>query len=379
MIRWKNSLTKKLLSFNHSKSEFLVMGSRSARKKIKNELNKNPIILCGEKMRETNSLKYLGDYLGFDLETSVYQTIVKRVGIVKQTTIEIRAVIEDTRADKLGPISLAFDIWEQAILPMLLLNSETWMMISKKSLNILDNLFHNFCQKIFRVGSGCPKASYYWESGTHKFSTQILQRKLVFVHHLANLPPEALGRQVLDIQVEKQVGLYKELEEHLASMGALNLRDLTKWQMKRKVRSYINALSRREQLEEIKRYKKLDHSELSSEPFKRKSYLSSLSLENARMRFRIASSFVQSVRTNFSRKYRQTSLSCPACNDTRPTGSTNSSEADIPEPIRDSQIHIVSCLAYSDLRGEQFDPKNDHMLAEYFRKVVQRRIENGQD
>ena len=370
---------QKLLSFNHSKSQFLVMGNRSARKKIRHQLEKNPLILCSEKMHETNALKYLGDYLSFDLEDSVFQTITKRVGIVKQTTLEIRSVIEDSRADNLGPISLAFDIWEQAIVPMLLLNSESWLKISKKSMKVLDNLFHEFCQKIFRVGSGCPKPSYYWESGTQKFSTQILHRKLVFVHHLANLSPQSLGRQVIDVQIEKKIGLFKEVEEHLTAMGVINLQELSKWQMKRKVKCYTNSLSRRELLDEIQRYKKLDYSELVKEPLKRKSYFSSLSLENARMRFRVASSFVQSVRTNFSRKYGRTSLDCPACTVNREAERSNNREADQPEPIRDSQNHILSCFSYSDLRGEQFDPKDDQMLAEFFRKVVQRRVENSQD
>ena len=149
--------------------------------------------------------------------------------------------------------------------------------------------------------------------------------------------------------------------------------------MKRKVKIYTRSLARTELVNEIQNYKKFNHSELSSEPLKRKSYLSSLSLENARMRFRVASSFVNSVRTNFSRKYEKTSLACPSCSVTRESETTNHSEANSQEPIRDTQAHLLSCPGYSDLQGEQFDPKNDQMLAEFFTNVVQRRIENSQD
>ena len=53
-------------------------------------------------MEETNSLKYLGDFISHDLEDSVHQTVLKRAGVVRKTIIDIRTVIEDVRAEKLG-------------------------------------------------------------------------------------------------------------------------------------------------------------------------------------------------------------------------------------------------------------------------------------
>ena len=54
-------------------------------------------------------LKYLGDYLTFDLEDSVHQTVTKRIGVAKKTILDIRTVIEDTSANKLGALSLAYE------------------------------------------------------------------------------------------------------------------------------------------------------------------------------------------------------------------------------------------------------------------------------
>ena len=166
-------------------------------------------------------------------------------------------------------------------------------------------------------------------------------------------------------------------------MGVTNLREITKWQYKRLTKKYIHAKARNELLSEIQGYKKLDYAELSVETFERKQYLSTLSLENARMRFRVSSSFVQSVRTHFSRKYRPISLACPECShpDARPTiGATESIPGSINQSQpRDTMTHILKCEAYRDLRGDSFDPEDDKMLAEFFTKVVQRRIENGVD
>ena len=360
-----------LIYKNHS------MGNKKFRKKILNELKENPLKLCGHDMKEAKALKYLGDFLSYDLEDSIQQTVLKRIGVAKHTINEIRAVIEDSRADKIGALDLGFDIWEKALIPMILYNADSWIGISRKTLKILDNLFHSFCQKIYRVGSGCPIPNYYWQSGSIKFSILILQKKLNFVHHLANLSPCDLGRQVWDIQVENSLGLYSEVAEHLEAIGVSDLRAVNKYHWKKTVRNYTAGLNKTQLLEDIRKYKKLNHSELSEETFGRKSYLSTLSLENARMRFKISCGLVNTVRTNFKRKYEGKSLACPGC-------STNDNSANSPlnlinQSQPDSQPHILVCGSYSDLKTHDFDPNDDKMVAEFFIKVVNRRIENGED
>ena len=152
---------EKSLEFNTEKSCYLLMGKKKARKKLQTELVKKPLTLCEEPMKEVISLKYLGEYISYDLADSVHQTVLKRVGIAKLTIYELRAVIEDMRAERLGSLNIAFSIWEQALVPMILFNSGTWVCISRKTLKVLDDLFHSFCQIIFRVSSGCPIPSFY--------------------------------------------------------------------------------------------------------------------------------------------------------------------------------------------------------------------------
>ena len=60
---------------------------------------------------------------------------------------------------------------------------------------------------------------------------------------------------------------------------------------------------------------------------------------------------------------------CPAC-------ASQNSQSD---PL-DSVPHILlNCDAYRDLKPVDFDPLDDGMPADFFCKVVQRRIENGKD
>ena len=307
---------KKSLSFNMTKSQFILIGNKTARKKLRNQLTTTPLKLCSENMQETNMLKYLGDYLTFDLEDSVHQTVTNRVGVAKKAILDIRTVIEDTRANKLGALSLAYELWTQSVSPMLYTNSESWISVSKKTLKILDGLFQDLSQKMWRASSGSPIPSYYWISGCLKSENIILQRKLNFAHHVANLPIDSLARAVFDTQkncTPNEPNLFAEVEPHLVDIGVNELRDIPKGIWKRKVKKYVMEKQRRELLEDVKKYKKLSHEELSTERFEQKSFLRTLSLENARMRCKIFSGIIPTVRTQFSRKYTPRSLTCPGC------------------------------------------------------------------
>ena len=203
-------------------------------------------------------------------------------------------------------------------------------------------------------------------------------KKLNFVHHIANLAPHDLAREVYDLQVEHGGGLHDEVEEHLSNLGVTDLRSVSKWQWRKCVKKYIFNLNKTQLLEDIKRYKKLDYDVLSKEPFERKPYLSTLSLKNARMRYRVSSGLVQTIRSNYPRKYKGQSLACPGCIETRAANSDPDMNLNS-QSETDSQIHVMVCDSYSDFRGPSFDPEDDKMLAEFFLKVVTRRMENGED
>ena len=117
---------------------------------------------------------------------------------------------------------------------------------------------------------------------------------------------------------------------------------------------------------------------LSTEPFEKKAFISELSLDNARMKYKILSNVVPSVRTHFSRKYREKSLACPACTENNSTDSPLPGN-NITEP-RDTVEHILLfCNEYNDLKEEHLDPPNDKMLTDFFMRVVNRRKEAGDD
>ena len=159
-------------------------------------------------------------------------------------------------------------------------------------MKLLTNVFNSFYQMIFRIGTGTPWPNFYWQTATLLCENFILKRKLGFIFHLANLGCDTLARQVLDIEVANKLdGIVSQNMEHINKLGFKEVNELSsisKWSFKRLVRKYINKKNESELLNSMKNYKKLDHSEMSQEPYKRKSYFFNMSLEDTRFAFRIS-------------------------------------------------------------------------------------------
>ena len=89
----------KLLNYNLEKSCFIVIGSKKTRKELEEQLQQSPIHLCGDKMKQEEKAKYLGDWLScFGLADSVSATVMKRKGLAVHSIHEIRAVVDDSRS-----------------------------------------------------------------------------------------------------------------------------------------------------------------------------------------------------------------------------------------------------------------------------------------
>ena len=77
----------------------------------------------------------------------------------------------------IGGINGSIDIWERAIIPMLLNNSETWVNISEDHESTLEKLQSLFLRTILHVPISCPKPSLCWETGILKMKCRIYYKK----------------------------------------------------------------------------------------------------------------------------------------------------------------------------------------------------------
>ena len=91
------------------------------------------------------------------------------------------------------------------------------------------------------------------------------------------------------------------------------MKTISKRAWKKKIKSYVVDLNKKQLLEDCKKYKKLNHEEMETEEFGRKDYFHNLDLEGVRLRMKISSKVVPTVRSHFKRKYKEKSLRCPSC------------------------------------------------------------------
>ena len=323
----------------------------------------------GKIMKRFDSFKYLGDFLSEEgLANSVEVTIVKRKNLVKRTMYEIRRIVDDSRSIITGGIVTGLHIWEMALIPMLLYNAETWQEIDKKSVHILEGLQNEFLRCLLAVGSGCPVPLLLWETGTLLMEFRILQRKLIFLHHLTNLPNDALAKEVLDVQIKLGLpGIAQECAEFLSRFGMHDLTLYSKQQFKRLVRVKINELNKSKLLQLIKdkNYKKVNYSEIEKENFEMKSYFKTLNVTDSRIRFKLATQMLPTIKMNFQSDMKFTA-DCWVCDSCR----------DGQNDKRDSQNHVMICKAYESFRVGK-DLSKDKDLVDFFKSVVEHRIMNA--
>ena len=166
-------------------------------------------------------------HVSSSLAQSVQVTVNKRIGIANHSVYEIRSLIDDKRTDAIGGLSLAFLVWEMAVIPSLIHNAETWIGVSKKTLNELEKLQLKHLRVSMAVGTGCPTPLLYAHTGTLTMANRVIMKKLLFLYHVASLPEGTLARDLYEQQLKHQDGvpsLVTETEPYLREFGINDIR-----------------------------------------------------------------------------------------------------------------------------------------------------------
>ena len=101
-VKMEELMESKLLDLNLQKSCFLIVGNGKERKKLQKEVDKYPLLLYGQRMKQATVEKYLGFQLSYSASASVAATVAKRYGVALRAIYEARAVVEDSRVVTLG-------------------------------------------------------------------------------------------------------------------------------------------------------------------------------------------------------------------------------------------------------------------------------------
>ena len=350
-------MESKLLDLNIDKSCYIVIGGKKTTLQMKTAIEVNPLVLCGNVMKEKVCDKYLGDYVhSLGTQASVHCTISNRFGRISTSIKETRAVIDDCRVKTVGGLVAGIDIWELAILPSLLNNCQTWINIGQDSIDMLEDLQNTLYRTLLSVPRTCPRPSLCWDMGGVQMYLRIIMKKLEFIWHLVNLEERTLAKEILEIQRNlKLPGLVKECSEWINQFNlpdVLNTK-LSKQQWKNAVKTAIYKENKGTLKAKMLSYEKLKNSEMIEEDFETKEYVKNLNVHNARIIFKKRSSMTQHVKLNYMSDARnvKTLWQCDSC-----------------QSSVDSMGHVLRCPSYLQLRtGKDLDSNQD--LAQYLHDV----------
>ena len=356
----ESCMETKLLDLNTDKSCYIIVGSKKVTKQIKEDLESCPLLLCGQKMKEKVSDKYLGDYVhSLGNSDSAHQTINERYGRIVSCILEARAIIDDCRSSVVGGLGAGIDLWELAYLPSLLNNCETWVDLSENSLKMLEDLQHLMYRTLLSVPKSTPTPALCWDMGGTLMRFRVIQKKLGFISHVKNLEMSSLARQILETQKEYRMkGLADECETFCRELKIPNILEeeipQNKW--KKIVKTAIRKENEETLTKQMKcgKYKKLVKSCMVNETFQRRDYINTMLPPDARTMFKYRTNMTEHVKMNYSSdpRYKADLWRCDSC-----------------QVSIDTQQHVLWCPSYSELRQGK-DLSSDKDLTSYLRDVL---------
>ena len=160
------------------------------------------------------------------MSTSALETIKAKAGKIKAVSYEIRAIIEDYRAEIVCGALCVLDLWRMCALPSLLSSCSTWMEVKPEAVKIAEQLQLNFLGLLFKVPKSYPRSALRSESGLLLIKYQILIAKLSLIFHIRNMGEAALAKQIYNQQL--LYGWLRLIRERVKLCEELGIPDVTK-------------------------------------------------------------------------------------------------------------------------------------------------------
>ena len=159
----------------------MVIGAKNIKKKMVEELEKNPLTLGGSNMKQTGDYVYLGTVISEDgLLDSTTMSIKRKAAKVKHLVYEIKSVVEHCRGNVPGAFCTAVHIWNSSVVPYLYYGAENWD-VSKSTMKILYHLEEYFYLSILEAPCSTLKPGLYWQVAATTPENRIIEMKLKFI------------------------------------------------------------------------------------------------------------------------------------------------------------------------------------------------------
>ena len=349
-MRFEKIMGSKALEVNTDKSVYLLSCKRKNLERIRAEIARTPLQYKGSKIKEKSTEKWLGSIINSagTYESSI-STISDRKFRIYNIINETIAIIEDCRFNKLGGLKCAKDIWELAIIPSLLNNSELFSIDNPKIQKLLEDFQSTLYRGLLALPKSCPLPALTYESNLLLMKYRVYSKLINFVKHVHCQSDEtSLAKQILTEQLlNKWPGTSQQAEnicEDLNISGLFN-QDISKKQFKATVRKACQLKNDEELKSQIQSYKKM--SALREEIKKGNCYFFSETI----FRFRVE---LYESKLNFKNKpeFKADNFLCDSC-----------------ETEVDHHTHVLYCPAYSVLREDK-NLNSDSDLAIYLQNVL---------
>ena len=349
-----NILKCSVIVFHNKRSEII-------REKM-NQLKQ--LKLGNEQILAKNKDEYLGDFIHEGgLGKSAETTINHRFGRIFSSIIEISAILDDFRIDTIGGMVAGLEIFELALLPSLLNNSDIWIDLNEESTTKLENLQNSMFRNLFGVPSSTPLPLLRFDVGSLTMEERVHKKKLNFLFHLKSIESESLAGEILNLQIKYGFpGLVSECRELIKLYKLPDIieenKQLSKHQWKILVRKAIHQKSEENVRQVFKNYSKLKNKGFEHEQLEIKSYVHNMKLRDARTNFRIRGNMIKAkMNMKNNNKFANELWRCDECQS------------------MDSQAHIIWCPVFAPLR-EGKDLQKDSDLVRYYQQVIKIRDDN---
>ena len=107
----------------------------------------------------------------------------------------------------------------------------------------MNDIQNTFLRRVLKVGKSCPIALMHFDLGQLLMMNRVLQRKLMFLHHVSHLENNALSCLFYEKQrdIPMKDTLVTDLQEDLFHMNTtlLEMEDMKKAEWKSMVKKYV--------------------------------------------------------------------------------------------------------------------------------------------
>ena len=217
-----------------------------------------------------------------------------------------------------------------------------------------------YLQILFAVGQSCPRPALCWDTATLTMQTRIDKSKLLLLHHIKNLDPSSLAKQVYEEQNKHGwPGLVAECKDIMKEWKVEDISKtedtVSKSQWKNMIKKEAKIQNGKHLCETIKKSSKLEI--MKQEIYEEKSYISDMKMHDARVNFSLHSRMFN-CKMNYLNNpvFKAEMWQCDSC-----------------QSCVDSQSHILYCPAYQQLR-EGKSLSSDQDIVSYFQEVLAIRL-----